>query len=85
MASGGAVVVRGTPTNLEVIGEAGLAYDPEDGVEGLATVLRRLIAAPEHADERRTAARQRVASVYAWDRIVADYERFFRELATRPR
>ena len=50
MAAGGAVIVRGTATNLEVIGDAGLAYDPDNGVEGLAAVLGRIIADPSVAD-----------------------------------
>jgi glycosyltransferase involved in cell wall biosynthesis len=80
MASGGAVVVSGTPTNLEVIGDAGLAYDPSNAVVELAGILRQLIAAPPLADGYRAAARERVATVYSWDRIIDDYERLFTEL-----
>lgn len=82
MASGGLVVVRGTPTNLEVIGDAGLAYDEEDG---LASVLRQVIDDPALGDRLRSVARQRVATVYSWDRIIDDYETLFSELIGRPR
>lgn len=85
MASGGVVIVRGTPTNLEVIGETGLAYDADDGIDGLASVLRRVIADPVLGDRLRSAARQRVATVYSWDRIIEDYENLFYQLLGRPR
>jgi glycosyltransferase involved in cell wall biosynthesis len=85
MASGGLVIVRGTPTNLEVISDAGLAYDEEDGIDGLASVLRQVIADPALRDRLRAAARQRVATVYSWARIIDDYETLFSELVGRPR
>lgn len=77
MAAGGAVIVRGTPTNREVIGEAGLAYDPDDGIEGLAEILRRVVDEPASLDGLRHAAHERVSTVYSWDRIIDDYERLF--------
>lgn len=80
MAAGGTVIVRGTPTNLEVIGDAGLAYDPKEGVTDLAVVLRRVTEESGLADRLRAAARHRVATVYSWDRIIDDYERLFTEL-----
>lgn len=83
MAAGGAVIARGTPTNVEVIGDTGLAYDPKNGVADLAAVLRRVIADPGLADRLRSAARRRVATVYSWDRIIDDYERLFTELLGR--
>jgi glycosyltransferase involved in cell wall biosynthesis len=83
MGAGGAVIVRGTPTNLEVIGDTGLAYDQDNAVADLATVLRRVIADPSIADRLRIAARQRVAKVYSWDRIIDDYEQLFFQLLGR--
>ena len=85
MASGGAVIARGTPTNLEVIGEAGLPYDPDDGIEGLAAVLRSALADPGLLDQFRAAARKRVATVYSWDRIIEEYEGLFAELLEQGR
>jgi glycosyltransferase involved in cell wall biosynthesis len=83
MAAGGAVIVRGTPTNLEVIADTGLAYDPKDGAPGLGALLKGLISDPASADRLRAAARSRVATVYSWDRIIDDYERLFAELLGR--
>jgi glycosyltransferase involved in cell wall biosynthesis len=80
MAASGAVIARGTPTNLEVIGDAGLAYDPDDGVQGLTAVLQRLVSDPGLVDRLRAAGRKRVATNYSWDRIIADYERLFVDL-----
>ena len=85
MASGGVVIVRGTPTNLEVIGDSGLAYAEDDGIDGLASVLRQVIADPELRDRLRSAARQRVATVYSWNRIIDAYEILFGRLVERPR
>jgi glycosyltransferase involved in cell wall biosynthesis len=85
MAANGAVIVRGTPTNLEVIGEAGLAYDPDSGAEGLAAVLRQVVADPGALDGLRAAAHERVTTVYSWDRIVDGYERLFAEILKRRR
>lgn len=85
MASGGAVIVRGTPTNLEVIADSGLSYDTDDAAADLAAVLRRIMADPELTDHLRSKARRRVASVYSWERIIDDYERLFMELLGRSR
>jgi glycosyltransferase involved in cell wall biosynthesis len=83
MAAGGAVIVRGTPTNLEVIADTGLAYDPKDGAPGIGVLLEGMISDPASADRLRAAARSRVATVYSWDRIIDDYERLFAELLGR--
>ena len=47
-------------TNREVVGEAGLTYDPDEPVAGLARALRRLIDDPGLADRLRVAAVTRV-------------------------
>ena len=83
MASGGVVIVRGTPTNLEVIGDAGLAYEPDSGEQGLAAALRRVLKDPAGVEPLRVAARERVAREYSWDRIIDDYERLFSTLVAR--
>ena len=62
--------MRGTPANLEAIGEAGLAYDQDDAVEGLTAVLRQVVTNPDSPDPLRAAAHDRMATVYAWDRII---------------
>jgi glycosyltransferase involved in cell wall biosynthesis len=88
MAAGGAVIVRGTATNLETIADGGLSYDPHDPVAGLSACLRRVIGEPDLRDRLGDAARTRVAEAFSWDRITDDYEQLFRELkprSSRPR
>lgn len=80
MAAAGLAIVRGTATNLEVIGEAGLAYDPDDGVSGLAAVLRMVIEDEALVARLRAAARERIASRYSWQKIIIDYEKLFLNL-----
>ena len=80
MAAGGAVIVRGTSTNLETIADGGLSYDPDDPVDGLAACLARLIAEPDLRFRLGEVARERVAAAFSWDRITDDYERLFNEL-----
>jgi glycosyltransferase involved in cell wall biosynthesis len=80
MAVGGAVIVRGTPTNLEVIADGGLSYDPDDPIEGLTACLSRLIAEPGLRSRLGNAALERVAAAFSWERITDDYERLFKGL-----
>lgn len=80
MAFGNCVVVRDTPANMEVIGEAGLSFDHRDEVDSLA----RLIASLDHDDalveECRRKAFERVQAVYSWERITDQYEELFRQM-----
>ena len=80
MAAGGAVIVRGTPTNLEVVADAGLSYDPDDPIDGLATCLARLTSDPDLRSRLSAAALARVATSFSWEQITDDYERLFSEL-----
>jgi glycosyltransferase involved in cell wall biosynthesis len=80
MAFGNAVVVRGTPTNAEVVAEAGLTYDPDDPVDGLAGAIQRLVDDPALTTQLRHAAVERVEAAYSWDRITDQYEALFARL-----
>jgi glycosyltransferase involved in cell wall biosynthesis len=85
MAAGNAVVVRGTDTNRAVILDAGLSYDPEDPIEGLAACLRTLAADPLARAALQARARARAATDYDWDVITDRYEALFGRLAHRRR
>ena len=85
MAFGNAVVVRGTPTNTEVVADAGLTYDPDDPIRGLAAALQRLVDEPELTARLRRAAVERVEAAYSWDRITDQYEALFARLCGVPR
>lgn len=87
MAFGNAVIVRGTPTNSEVIADAGVAYAPSDPVSGLAEEMRRLVESPELVARLRREAVLRVQQAYSWDAITDQYEALFARLcgaAERP-
>lgn len=81
MAFGNCVVVRDTPANVEVIGDAGASFADADEVESLAGVLRRLDADDAEVGRLRTAALARVQQVYSWERVTDQYESLFRKLA----
>lgn len=84
MAAGNAVIVRGTDTNRAVIAGAGLAYAPDDPVDGLAECLRTVFTDPDRVEELRAHARRRADLDFNWDHITDRYEEMFLRLA-RPR
>lgn len=80
MAFGNCVVVRDTPANMEVIGDAGLSFSDADDVDSLAAVIRRLDADQTEVEAMRGRALARVAERYSWDRITDQYEALFRSM-----
>ena len=56
MAAGNCVVVNDHEPNLEVIGDAGVAYRAAGGADALREVLRELLAAPDRVAALRRAA-----------------------------
>jgi glycosyltransferase involved in cell wall biosynthesis len=80
MAFGNCVVVRDTPANMEVIGDAGLSFSDADDVDSLAAVIRRLDADQTEVETMRGRALARVAERYSWDRITDQYEALFRSM-----
>jgi glycosyltransferase involved in cell wall biosynthesis len=85
MAFGNAVIARGTDTNLEVVGDAGLTYPPEDPIGGLADTLARLRDNPAEVSRLREAAVERVRAHYSWEHITDVYEEMFESLLARRR
>jgi glycosyltransferase involved in cell wall biosynthesis len=85
MAFGNAVIARGTETNTEVVGEAGLAYSPGDPIAALASTLRSLHGDDALAAKLRVAAIARVQAEYSWEHITDVYEGLFRALVRRKR
>lgn len=83
MAFGNCVVVRDTPANMEVIGDAGLSFSDADDVESLAAVIRRLDADQTEVEAMRRRALAQVAERYSWDRITDQYEALFRSMQSR--
>jgi glycosyltransferase involved in cell wall biosynthesis len=80
MGMSNAVIVRGTPSNLEVIGDAGVSYPPEDPVNGLEHALRGLIGDADLRTALGRAAEARVLEHYGWEAIVDRYDALFHQL-----
>jgi glycosyltransferase involved in cell wall biosynthesis len=72
-----AIVANDVPEHRETLADAGRYYS---GADGLADAIQDLLDHPAAADVLRSAAQRRAAEFYSWDRISADYERWFRQL-----
>ena len=81
MAFGNCVVVRDTPANLEVVGDAGETFHNADPVATLAARIQALDADNALVQTRRDQALARVTAHYSWDRVTDQYEALFRQLA----
>ncbi len=80
MAFGNCVIVHNTPENLETIGDAGFAYDGQEGAESLRQVLQTLLADPARVADYGQRARQRAQTHYSWDAVTDAYEALFRQI-----
>jgi glycosyltransferase involved in cell wall biosynthesis len=74
LAAGNCVLVNDHPPNVETVGEAGLYFPGQGGVEPLAQQLGRLLDEPETVDAYRAKARER-ARRYSWDAVTDEYEK----------
>lgn len=83
MASGNCVLVNNTPSNLEVIGDAGFCYDGSQGLEDLRKQLEKLIQNPYIVETYREKAVKRIQECYRWDKITDEYESLFLKLLNR--
>jgi glycosyltransferase involved in cell wall biosynthesis len=82
MAAGNCVVVNDHPPNLEVIGDAGVAYRGAGGGGALREILYDLLCRPERVETLRRAAAARAADLYSWGAVTDAYERLLRETAS---
>jgi glycosyltransferase involved in cell wall biosynthesis len=80
LAFGNCVLVRDTPANLEVIGDAGLSFSDADDAASLSAMITRLDEDDETVDRLRVRAVERVRSAYSWEVVTDQYERLFRTL-----
>lgn len=80
MAFGNCVVVRDTPANMEVLGDAGLSFSDADDVASLAQMIRRLDDDDTTVHAMRQRAMDRVSSTYSWDAVTDQYEALFQTL-----
>lgn len=85
MAAGNCVVVNGTPANMEVIGDAGIAYDGNRGASDLKEALTSLLEDSDSVPMYRSRAMARARALYSWESVTDSYEQlFFDLLSGRP-
>jgi glycosyltransferase involved in cell wall biosynthesis len=78
MGYGNCVLTLATPENMEVVGDAALAYiDAEDLLEK----LRSIVTDEERVKEFRKKAQERIRAEYSWDSITDRYEELFKRMA----
>ncbi|HUZ01232.1 MAG TPA: glycosyltransferase [Thermomicrobiaceae bacterium] len=80
MAAGNCVIVRDTPANLEVVGDAALPFSGQRPTESLAERLRQVIDDPHLVEHYAGRARNRIAARYSWETVTDEYEALFRSL-----
>ncbi len=78
MGYGNCVLTLGTPENVEVVGDAGIAYDDEID---LTEKLQRVLRDGSLVQSYRNRAQTRVQKFYDWEHVVDQYEQVFAELA----
>jgi glycosyltransferase involved in cell wall biosynthesis len=78
MGAGNCALVLNTPENLEVMGDAGIAYD---SVDDLAEKMRQVLADPSLISEYRRRAMERVRAFYNWEQITDQYDLLLATLA----
>lgn len=79
MACGRCVVVNGIIQNRETIGDAGIAFEAGDA-DDLRSRLTALLADRQQIVDMGQTARQRIAEVYNWERVVDQLEHVYAEL-----
>jgi glycosyltransferase involved in cell wall biosynthesis len=81
MGYGNCVLALAAPENVEVVGDAGIAYaDTRD----LAAQLQRVLNDGAIVNQYRQRAQARVRERYDWERVVDEYENLFARIAGRP-
>ncbi|HRJ73679.1 MAG TPA: glycosyltransferase family 4 protein, partial [Terrimicrobiaceae bacterium] len=83
MGMGAAIVYKDCPATREVVGEAGVAFSPENAEESLAERISFLAENPEHCRMLGERALERAREKFDWDPVVDQYETLFAELAVR--
>lgn len=76
MGAGNMVLANGTPENVEVLGDAGMLFEPGSSVD-LSARLREVLDDPEKRSRFGRLAAERVESTYSWEAVTAAYEQLF--------
>lgn len=81
MGYGNCVLVNDTPSNLEVVGDSGVAYRGAEGEADLQRKLQQLLDTPELVDQYRSLARQRAQTCYRWEDVVERHASLYQQIA----
>ncbi len=81
MGQGCCPLVNGIAENRETIGDSGVAY-AENDVDALRDEMQRLADSPAEVRRLAKAARDRVRTVYNWDRVTDALEAVYEKVAT---
>jgi glycosyltransferase involved in cell wall biosynthesis len=80
MGFGNCVLVNDTPSNLEVVGDAGFPYRGTEGAQDLCRRLQFLLENPETVSQYRSKAKQRARANYSWDDVINDHSKLYRKI-----
>lgn len=80
MGFGNCVLVNDTPSNLEVIADAGFSYRGSEGDENLVHQLRMLVDEPALVEKYRRRAWQRAQEHYRWEDVVRQHELLYQRI-----
>lgn len=80
MACGRCVIVNGIDQNRETIGEAGIAFQAGDVLD-LQHKLDELLSNSEEIERLGQLARNRIETVYNWDKVVDQLDQIYTELS----
>jgi len=84
MGYGNCVLVNDTPSNLEVIADAGLHYSGGEGDVDLQRQLEYLLDTPNLVADYRVRARDRAQTHYRWEGVVREHANVYCQLTGQP-
>jgi len=79
MGFGNCVIVNDTPSNLEVVGDAGFSYRGSEQYRNLLTKLQMLVDRPDLVLEYRAMAHERAQASYRWEDVIDKHIVFYQE------
>jgi len=80
MGFGNCVLVNDTPSNLEVIADAGFSYRGSEGDENLGQQMRMLVDEPALVEKYRRRAWQRAQEHYRWEDVVRQHALLYQRI-----
>jgi glycosyltransferase involved in cell wall biosynthesis len=80
MGFGNCALVNDTPSNLEVIQEAGVSYAGREGEADLRNKLQILLDDPQIVNVYRVRAKERASEHYRWEDVVKKHVRLYERL-----